>query len=58
LNFGCRTLADFKGAGILVLHSLFLAGDSDVSYPHEQVVPQERKIRTVHKRGEECGTPI
>jgi hypothetical protein len=56
LNFGCRTLAVFKGAGFLTLYSLFPLADSDPSCLRALCVAHERKIRTLHKNREECGT--
>jgi hypothetical protein len=57
LNFGCRTLALFKGAGFLSRRSLFPLDNSDPFFLRAQRAAG-RKTRTLHKNREECGTPI
>jgi len=57
LIFGCRTLAVFKGAGFVALQTLFLIFDFDPAHLHARRIPSGVKIRTLHKNGEECGTP-
>jgi hypothetical protein len=58
LIFGCRTLAVFKGAGLLILASLFLLAECDRSFHRARRVPRWTKTRTLHKSGEGCGTRI
>jgi hypothetical protein len=55
LELGCRTLAVFKGAGFLPLHSLLPLADSDPCFLRARKVAG-RKTRTLHKNREECGT--
>jgi hypothetical protein len=56
LNFECRILVVFKGAGFPILDSPFPLADSDLSFLRARGVPQGRKTRTLHKNREECGT--
>jgi hypothetical protein len=56
LNFGCRTLVLFKGAGFLTLHSLFPLADSEPFFLRALRVAHGRKTRTLHENREECGT--
>jgi len=51
-----RALAQFKGAGFLILHSLFPPADSDPYFLRALCVTHERKTRTLHENREECGT--
>jgi hypothetical protein len=57
LNFGCRTLVVFKGAGFLTHYSLFRAADSDPSLS-SCASGWGRQTRTLHKNRERCGTQL